>query len=303
MEAKTTYDVIIIGGSNAGLSAGLALGRSLYKTLIIDSGKPCNRQTPHSHNLVMHDGWKPADMLAAAKKDVLAYPNVQLLDATVTAVNGSSNNFAVSVDDAGTTYFAKKIIVAAGIKDIFPDVQGFAECWGISIIHCPYCHGYEYRDEPTGIFANGNMGYDLAKLISNWTNNLTVFTNGLPTFTQEQEDAISRNGIKIIETPVSGIEHENGYIKKVNLQNGGSVSLSAIYARLPFVQHTDVSAKLGCEFTEHGHIKTDMMQKTSIPGVFACGDAASPMRAVSAAIASGTMAGVAAGKEILEERF
>lgn len=242
-------------------------------------------------------------MLAAAKKDVLAYPNVQLLNATVTAVTGTSNNFEVSVDDSDTTYFAKKIIVAAGIKDIFPDIKGFAECWGISIIHCPYCHGYEYRDEPTGIFANGDKGHDLAKLISNWTKYLTVFTNGQPTFTQEQEDAILRNGIKIIETPVSGVEHDNGYVKKVNLQNGESVSLSAMYARLPFVQHTDVPAKLGCEFTEQGHIKTDMMQKTSIPGVFSCGDAASPMRAVSAAIASGTMAGVAAGKEILEERF
>lgn len=302
MEVKTTYDVIIIGGSNAGLSAGLALGRSLYKTLIIDSGKPCNRQTPHSHNLIMHDGWKPADMLAAAKKDVLAYPNVQYINGTVTEVTGASNNFEVSTAD-DKKYSAKKIIIAAGIKDIFPDIKGFAECWGISIIHCPYCHGYEYRDEPTGIFANGDMGYDLAKLIFNWTKDLTVFTNGKPTFTPEQQAAISRNGINIIDAPVTSIEHENGYLKKVNLQGGNSIPLSAMYARLPFLQHTEAPVQLGCEFTENGHIKTDMMQKTNIPGVFACGDAASPMRAVSAAIASGTMAGVAAGKEILEQRF
>ncbi|MCC8410642.1 NAD(P)/FAD-dependent oxidoreductase [Mucilaginibacter sp. UR6-1] len=303
MEPQTKFDVIIIGGSNSGLSAGMALGRSLFNTLIIDSGKPCNRQTPHSHNFIMHDGWTPADMHTAAKKDVLAYPNVKYLNGTATTLTGSNNNFELTLAESDKTYQAKKVIITTGIKDIFPDIAGFAECWGISIIHCPYCHGYEYRDEETGILANGDIGYDLAKLISNWTNKLTVFTNGKATFTGEQQQVLNRNNINIIEANITGVEHQDGYINKLQLSNGESLALKALYARLPFIQHTDIAEKIGYEFTEQGYIKVDMLQKTSVQGIFASGDCTSPMRAVSAAVASGTMAGVAAGKELMEERF
>lgn len=303
MEPQTKFDVVIIGGSNSGLSAGMALGRSLFNTLIIDSGKPCNRQTPHSHNFIMHDGWKPAEMHAAAKKDVLAYPNVQYLNATVMAVTGSSGNFELTVADSDITYHGKKIVIATGIKDIFPDIEGFAECWGISIIHCPYCHGYEYRNEETGILANGDMGYEMAKLISNWTKKLTVFTNGEAGFTEVQRQGLDKNKIEIIQTPITKFNHQDGYINQLILSNGEAHKLKALYARLPFTQHTNIPEKLGCEFTEQGYIKVDMVQKTSVPGIFASGDSTSPMRAVSAAVASGTMAGVAAGKELMEERF
>ncbi|MBE9586066.1 NAD(P)/FAD-dependent oxidoreductase [Mucilaginibacter sp. JRF] len=303
MEPQTKFDVIIIGGSNSGLSAGMALGRALYNTLIIDSGKPCNRQTPHSHNFIMHDGWTPADMHAAAKKDVLAYPTVQYLNGTATAVTGSTNNFELTIAESDTVYHTKKIIIATGIKDTFPDIEGFAECWGISIIHCPYCHGYEYKHEETGILANGDMGFEMAKLISNWTKKLTVFTNGKADFTDEQREAMGRNNINIVETTISKFEHQDGYIDQLIFSDGESFSLKALYARLPFTQHTDIPEKLGCEFNEQGYIKVDMMQKTNVSGVFACGDSTSPMRAVSAAVASGGMAGVVAGKEIHEERF
>ncbi|RVT98524.1 NAD(P)/FAD-dependent oxidoreductase [Mucilaginibacter limnophilus] len=302
METQSQFDVIIIGGSSAGLSAGLALGRALRKVLIIDNGKPCNRQTPHSHNFLTHDGHTPADIMEVAKRDVQAYPTVQFLDATVTDVTGHNTAFTVTVN-ATTHYYAGKIIFATGVKDIMPYMEGFAECWGISVIHCPYCHGYEYRGKITGILANGDTGFELAKMISNWTDQLTLFTNGAATFTDEQHKALIKNNIRITDSEISHLIHKDGYIEQVVFKDEGSIAINALYARLPFVQHTDAPEKLGCEFTEQGHIKIDMINKTSVPGVFACGDNTTAMRTLSAAIASGTLAGVAVSKDLTQEQF
>ncbi|RYY36250.1 MAG: NAD(P)/FAD-dependent oxidoreductase [Sphingobacteriaceae bacterium] len=299
----TKFDVIIIGGSSAGLSAGLALGRAIRNVLIIDSGKPCNRQTPHSHNFLTHDGETPSQIMEAAWRDVAAYPTVQFINGTVTDVSGNDKNFAVTINEDNKGFRASKIIFATGVKDIMPGIEGFAECWGISVIHCPYCHGYEYRGKRTGILANGDVGFELAKMISNWTKHLTLFTNGDADFTTEQHEDLKRNNIQIIEKEIARLVHQNGYITQIAFKDGGSNDIDALYARPPFVQHTDAPEKLNCEFTEQGYIKIDMINKTTVPGVFACGDNTTPMRTLSAAIASGTLAGVAVSKELTQEQF
>ncbi|RYE17669.1 MAG: NAD(P)/FAD-dependent oxidoreductase [Sphingobacteriales bacterium] len=304
MEARSDFDVVIVGGSNSGLSAGMALGRSLRTVLIVDSGKPCNWQTSHSHNFIMHDGWKPADMRKAAMKDVLAYPTVEYVDGTVTAVTGSDNNFEVTIKDSARRVTAGKIVFATGIKDIFVDIDGLAECWGISVIHCPYCHGYEYHGKITGILANGDAGFEMMRLINNWTKLLTVFTNGPATFTPEQLEILSKHSIHIVENEISRLRHKDGYLQHVVFKDDTpDIKLDALYARLPFVQHTDAPAKLGCAFTEQGLLQIDGFQKTTVPGVFACGDNSTFMRSVAVAVASGNMAGIVAGKEFFEKEF
>lgn len=302
MNAQNSYDVIIVGGSYAGLSAAMALGRSLRKVLIIDSGLPCNRQTPHSHNFITHDGHVPADIAAAAREQVSSYPTVSFLDAMATSGQNTSLGFLITADN-GQTYQGTKLIFATGIKDIMPDIPGFSECWGISVIHCPYCHGYEYRQRRTGIFANGDMAMHLAQLVSNLTSDLTIFTHGAASFTAEQRAKLDHHRIQVIEDHLAAVIHDNGYLRHVVLEGGKEVGLDALYAKLPFQQHCAIPEQLGCEMTDLGFIKVDSMQKTTVDGVFACGDNASPMRALSAAIAAGNMAGAAINREMVEASF
>lgn len=295
------FDVIVIGGSYAGLSAGMSLGRSLRKVLIIDSGKPCNRQTPHSHNFLTHDGKTPEEISGLAKTQVLQYKTVEFHDGLVTKLSKQTENFEVYTG-SGDTFYAKKIILASGVKDIMPDIPGFAECWGISVIHCPYCHGYEVQGKITGIMSNGDMGYEFSKIVYNLTKKLTLFTNGSSTFSEEQTERFGRNNIGITETEIERIDHENGQIRKVVLRGGEEVSLDALYAKIPFEQNIS-TGELGLELTEHGHIKIDHFHKTNVAGVFACGDNVTMMRAVANAVAQGNLTGAIVNNELAGEHF
>lgn len=296
------YDVIIIGGSYAGLSAGMALGRSLRNILIIDSGKPCNRQTPHSHNFITHDGKTPKEISDLAREQVAAYPTVSFHEGVVTRLNKTEDGFEAETA-TGEKFSAKKLILASGVKDKMPDIPGFADCWGISVLHCPYCHGYEVRNEVTGILSDGDMAYDFTKVVYNLTKDLFLFTNGKSILSKEQKEKLSQNNITLIEDEVEKIEHENGNIRKIIFKTGKEISLKALYAKIPFEQNISAEKDLGCELTEQGFIKVDFMQKTNIPGVFACGDDVTMMRSVATAIAQGNFTGAVVNKELSEEEF
>jgi thioredoxin reductase len=302
MSDNNTFDVIIVGGSYSGLAAGMALGRALKKVLIIDGGKPCNRQTPYSHNFITHDGDTPAEIAALANLQVRNYNTVKFFDGLATSGTKTENGFEISVA-SGETFTAKKLIFATGIRDIMPDIEGFAACWGISVLHCPYCHGYEIRHEKTGLLGNGEFVFDLAKLISNWANDLTIFTNGTSTLTVEQITKLEKNSIKIIEKEIEKLEHSNRHLKKIIFQDGTISKLTAIYAPTPFEQHCIIPESLGCELTEEGYIKIDSFQETTVKGVYACGDNAARMRTVANAVAMGTTAGMTASKKMIFEEF
>ncbi|REC49618.1 NAD(P)/FAD-dependent oxidoreductase [Chryseobacterium pennipullorum] len=301
MENKN-FDVIIIGGSYAGLSAGMALGRSLRNVLIIDNGTPCNRQTPHSHNFITHDGKTPGEIAALAKEDIAKYKTVTFYTATVIKMVKHSDGFEVETSSYEKLY-AKKLILASGVKDVMPDIPGFAECWGISVIHCPYCHGYEVKNEVTGILADGDMAFEFSKLVFNLTKELTLFTNGKTKLNPEQIEKMRKNGIKVNEGEIDTIEHESGNIRKLTFKNGNSVPLKALYAKIPFEQNINAAGDLGCELTEHGFIKVDSMQKTTVPGVIACGDNVTMMRSVANAVAQGNFAGAVVNKDLADEAF
>src|SRR5690606_24009508 len=248
MTNSRNFDVIIIGGSYTGLSAAMALGRALRNVLIIDSGLPCNRQTPHSHNFLTQDGEKPNLLAEKAKKQVLNYNTVKFHNDL--AINGTKteDGFVITTQ-TGKEFIAQKLIFATGIRDIMPNIKGFSECWGISVIHCPYCHGYEVRNEKTGILANGNFAFHYAQLIRNWTKNLTVFTNGKTSLTQEQIDKISKHNIPIIEKEIAYLEHQDGNIRQIVFTDNTTFELKAIYSRPAFEQHCKIPKMLGCELT------------------------------------------------------
>lgn len=295
-------EVIIIGGSYAGLSAAMALGRSQRKVLIIDSGQPCNWQTPHSHNFITQDGMSPLQIASMAKEQVLKYKTVNFVNDLAISAEIQNNNFYI-INQSGFNVIANKVIIATGVKDLVPKTKGFLECWGISLIHCPYCHGYEFRDKKTAILANGERVFHLASLVKNLTTDLTILTTGSAAFTSEQRTKLESHRIAIIETEISAIEHQNGYLQNVIFSNGDKVAFEAVYAGFPFTQHSDIPVSLGCELTEHGHVKVNEFQQTTVEGVYACGDNSSMMRSVAAAVASGNLAGAMVNSELTKEHF
>lgn len=302
MDTKQKFEVIIIGGSYSGLSAAMALGRSLRNILIIDSGLPCNRQTPYSHNFITQDGVRPNEISQNAKSQVLEYQSVHFIEDK--AIKGIKNKHSISIrTESGKNFEAKKVIFATGIKDIMPEIKGFSDCWGISVVHCPYCHGYEIKNKKTGIIANGDIALHLAPLVRNLTNNLTILTNGQSEFDKEQLTKLRKHSINIIEKDIVEIEHKDGYIKNVVFNDGSKEHLEATYAAIPFKQHTDIPELMGCELNEQGYIQVDSMYKTTIEGVFACGDSTTRLRSVANAIASGNMVGAIINMELANEAF
>lgn len=302
MKDDKDVDVIIIGGSYAGLSAAMALGRSLRKVLVIDSGTPCNRQTPHSHNFLTQDGETPQDIANKSRAQVAAYPTVSFLEATAIKGEKIDNGFLITTmsDDS---YAAEKLILATGVRDLLPDIKGFAACWGISVVHCPYCHGYEFRHRKTGILADADKAFHLATLVNNLTDDLHILVTNRADFDPEQLAKLEKHGIRIKESEIKEIEHEQGVMKSILFKDGSRESFDALYAAVPFAQHTDIPHSLGCEMTEHGYVKVDSFQRTNIPGVFACGDNSSMMRSVANAVSSGNLAGAVVNKVLTDERF
>lgn len=296
------FDVIIVGGSYAGLSAGMTLGRSLRNVLIIDAGKPCNRQTPHSHNFITHDGEPPAIIRDKAKTQVLAYKTVQLVNETAIHAAIEPGGFLVQTL-SGEKYQSKKILFATGILDIMPRIKGFAACWGISVLHCPYCHGYEVRHQKTAVIADGEGAVEYAKLLSNWTNELAILTNGTSVFTDAQTAILKKTNSTVYPQEIELIEHSAGRVSNIHFKDGSQLTVPAIYHRPAFQQHSPLPEALGCSLTTDGFIQVDGMQKTTVPGIFAAGDNSTRFRSVAEAVAAGNRAGAVINKELIDESF
>jgi thioredoxin reductase len=240
--------------------------------------------------------------MAIAKRQVETYKTVNFFQGLATNARKIEKGFEVSTSSA-EIFRASKLIFATGIKDILPAIDGFAECFGISILHCPYCHGYEVANRKTGILGNGDSGVEFAGLISNWTADLTLYTNGKSSLTEEQTAKLESHNIKIIETPIASFKHAKGYVNEIIFDDGSTEPIEALYARNPFEQHCSIPKSLGCEITEDGYIKVDAAQKTTVDGVFACGDNSSRMRSLASAVAAGTAAGAMVNRELIFENF
>lgn len=298
LSSSTVLDVLIIGGSYAGLSAALALGRARRHVLVIDAGRPRNRTTPHAHNLLLHDGDAPADLAAHARQQVAAYPTVRLLTAEATAATRlPTGGFEVATSHG--TYQAGRLLLATGMHDELPPVPGFAECWGKSVIHCPFCHGYEVADQPTGIWNNGDEVGHHVRMLLNWTRTLTVFTSGPATFGHEVRQLLQAHAIAIEETPVAALLHTGGQLTALRLLDGRELPLPVLYARPPAQQASTLPQQLGCALTDQGFIQIDANYLTTVPGVWAAGDCCSPMPQLALAIAAGNLVGGTLSREII----
>ncbi|MBX2979066.1 MAG: NAD(P)/FAD-dependent oxidoreductase [Flavobacteriales bacterium] len=294
------FDTIIIGGSYSGLSAALTLGRARRHVLVIDANEPCNARVPHSHNLLTHDGVPPHVLRTKARADVAKYPTVQFLDGRAEQLGGTDGAFTVRSSD-GTEHRGRKLLLALGVRDELPPIKGLAECWGISAAACPFCHGYEVRDQRLVVIGNAPENVHYAKLIRNWSDRLTLCSNGPSRFDNEQHEALRKQGITLVENPIAEVLHEQGQVKALLFADGSRRDADTLFLRSDTIIPKALTEALGVERTELGLLKVDPMQRTNVPGVFASGDCTTPMRALSAAFASGTMAGAAITHELLPE--
>lgn len=290
------FEVIIIGGSYAGLSAALALGRSLRSVLILDTQTPCNRQTPAAHNLLTHDGRPPAEIRAIALQDLQKYPSVSFLHDKAVSVTGQDGEFYVQTASNGAKG-AAKLLFATGTRDVLPTLPGFAECWAITAVHCPYCHGYELRHLPTAILINDDSAIAFSQLVGNLTKNLTILTNGEATF---DLSPLHARGVVVDQRRIEAFHHMEGNLEKVRFEDGGEIELKALYHRPKGEQQCMIPETLGCKATETGHWEVDMFQATTQSGVFAAGDCTTPFRSLSTAISTGMTAGAVINKQLLE---
>lgn len=296
------FDVIIIGGSYAGLSAAMSLGRSLRNVLIIDGGKPCNRQTPHSHNFITQDGVEPSRINELAKDQVLNYDTVEFIEDFALRAKKTESGFNITTL-SGKVFNAHKLIFSSGIKDIMPDIPGFSDCWGISIIHCPYCHGFENKGKKTAIYASIPRALHLAPLIKNLTGNLTLIIKNMTDLKEDEIQILKNNQVKFIAADITSIEHDLGNLKSIGFSNGEKHSFEALYASLPFEQHSQLPQELGCTFTDDGYIDVTPFQETSIKGVYACGDNSNMFRSVANAVNTGNFSGAKVNADLANGQF
>ncbi|WP_157614266.1 NAD(P)/FAD-dependent oxidoreductase [Pseudotamlana agarivorans] len=302
MTDNKSFDAIIIGGSYAGLSAAMALGRSLRNVLIIDAGDPCNKQTPHSHNFITQDGINPKQISELAKEQVLKYNTVKFLNDFAISGKKNSSGFTIKTKSRKEVS-SQKLIFATGVKDIMPSIKGFSDCWGISIVHCPYCHGYEIREKKTAIYADIPKAMHLAPLVKNLTDDLTLIIPNKSDLKQEEIQKLKKHNIAVVDTQITEIEHQKGSLKNIVFSDGKKLPFEALYAAIPFKQHSSIPEKLGCKLTEHGHIEIDLFQKTTIDSVYACGDNSGMMRSVANAVYSGNITGAMVNAELAKEQF
>lgn len=301
MEQKL-YDVLIVGGSYAGLQAAMTLGRCMRDVLVIDNSTPANRFAAQAHNLIGYDDTEPDRIRRLAKEQVLGYPTVHLHQGTLTSVLvQKEGDIITATDEEGNNYIAKKLLLATGLKDILPDIKGFAECWGKSVVHCPYCHGFEVRGKELGLMASSSALINFLPLIHNWSEKITLFID--EDFAEETEHFIKERNIKVVRSEIAEVQHVDGYLTNVITADGEDHMLDALFVSLPCEQQTDIVAQLGCKLDESGFIETNVVGATNVPGVYAAGDCTTPMRAISVAIAAGYKAGIGINNELITERL
>lgn len=293
-------DVIIVGGSFAGLTAAMQLGRARRKVTVLDTGLNRNRYAQNAHNVFGHDGAPPADLLATARKQVAAYPTIALVEARAETVSGAPDDFRI-VTAKGETHAGRRLILSYGIVDEFPAIPGFAEAWGRTVIHCPFCHGYEVAGKRWGLLYSSPLSLHATSLYGDWTDDITLILDGhdIP---DEERHKLEKRGVRIENGRLAAIEQRDGRVSGVVLEDGSELGLDALYAHPRNRPSADLHIQLGLETKETPTgimLVTGDGQATSLNGIFAAGDLANGMHSITVATHAGSMAAMGAQQSML----
>jgi thioredoxin reductase len=294
------YDLIVVGGSFAGLSAATQLARARRRVLVIDAGKPRNRFAAHSHGFLGQDGRTPAEILGDARRQLLAYPTATIVDAYAAKAEAAGDGFMVALED-GMTFEGLRLLLATGVCDTLPDIPGLREQWGKTVLHCPYCHGYETAGGPLGVLAVGAMSMHQALLIPDW-GDVTLFTNTTFEPDAKQMQALEARGAKLETARIKACEPDGADGLALHLEDARAVRVKALFTAPYTSMASPLAEQLGCAFAEGGLgpiIKVDEFQQTSVAGVYAAGDAARSMTNIAFAVSGGAFAGVAVHRSLI----
>jgi thioredoxin reductase len=295
-------DVGIIGGGPAGLNAALVLGRARKSVAVIDEGRPRNRVTHESHGFLTRDGINPSEFRRIAKEQINAYPSVHFVEDTAVTITGTDGNFQITTAQ-GKSFRSKKLLFAVGKKDHPLDVNGLEAVYGKSAFVCPYCDGWELRDQPLVLIVKGASALHLAKVISGWTNQYTICTDGPDELKDEQRAELKLHNVPVFDKPIQRIESSDGMVQRVVLEDGAIIPCRGIFFTPKLVTGSDLPQAIGCKITEAGTVIVDRFGKTNLPGIYSAGDAASELYQVIAAASLGALAGMSINGELLAEAW
>lgn len=305
----SNYDVIVIGGSVAGLSATLAIARTLHSVICIDLGKPCNRFAKASHNFITHDNENPLDIRNNARDQIEKYPTANIIQNEVIDITKEDGNFTVYTKDDNKIYIGNNIILATGLNDNIEDsnIENLAQFWGNSIFTCGYCHGFEYFDKKAGLLVSHDFFLKpMIPMIYNWNKNLTVFSSEQAIKNFYSMDELKKKNIGIISnSKIVKINGEGSQLRSVTLKNGDKIELDVLYyAPKSVINMKEIIIRLGIQLDEIGLIKVDKSsQSTNIPGIFAAGDCTTLMRSLAIATQSGQCAGMSVTHKLFNEKW
>ena len=301
-EQGSIMDTIIVGGSAAGLTAALYLGRSRRRVLLYDTGQPCNRFSHASHGFLTRDDVPPSELVAIGREQLARYATIRLEEGEVTAITPAIGHFNVQLAD-GRVQAARKVLLATGLRDELPPLPGIEHLWGRSVFHCPYCDGWEQRDQPMAIYGNGEDALHLARLLRNLTPDVVICTGGPATLSEQQQARLLAHGVRIVETPIVRLVGEGDQLREIVFADGTVLARQALFIRPNSVQSTPLPAQLGCALDEWGLVQVDEIGRTSVPGIYAAGDMAHRMRQVVRAVMTGAMAGSGINYDLVVEDF
>jgi thioredoxin reductase len=293
------YDVAVVGGGAAGLSAALVLARARRAVVVVDAGAPRNAPAAHMQGFLSRDGMPPTELLVAGRDEVAGYDG-HLVSGTVTDVRpGDHGGFELSLAD-GQAMSARRVLVTTGLRDELPDLPGVRERWGRDLLHCPYCHGHEVRDQRLGVLGGTPDAVQHALLVRQWSSDVVFFTHTSRLTADEREQLVAR-AIGIIDGPVGRVVVEDDRLHGVELEDGRVVRRDAVFVRPTFTPNSDLLSGLGCATHDNGWVVADPTGRTTVPGVWVAGNAVNPRAQVITAAGEGSAAAIAINAELVDE--
>lgn len=294
-------DVVIVGAGPAGLSAALILARSRRNVLVCDSGKNRNARAKIMHGYLTRDGINPLKFLQLAREELQEY-KVAIEHTEIISINKLDNKFEL-VDSAGRAVYSKKILLATGLADKLPELEGINDFYGNNVFHCSYCDGWEVRDKALAVFGKGKKAVEFSLSLKNWSKDIILCTDGDVSLSEGSREILHKLGIKLNTEKIARLSGSNGLLNGIVFQNGDTVPRDALFFITSQKQRSALAEQLGCRFSKDGFILTDKKQRTNIKGVFAAGDAIKDMKFVIVAAGEGTKAGVSINAELQSEEL
>lgn len=297
---ESVFDVIIVGAGPAGLSAALILGRSRRRVLVCDAGQPRNAVTHALHGFLTRDGIEPAEFLRLAREQLRPYETVELRQTTVTDAIRLPTHFELTLRDR-RRISSRKLLLATGVVDDLPEIAGLTEFYGRSVFHCPYCDGWEFRDQPLAIYGCGENGSGLALELILWSPDLVLCTDGPSQLSKEQLERLAKHNISVREDKIVQLKGVDGLLESIEFANGETLARRGMFFSTDQRQGSDLPKKLGCKFTDQGCVDTGEYESTNVPGLYVAGDASRLVQFVIVAASEGAQAAVAINKELMKE--